>query len=524
MKQFIMILVCMAGFIAVAQVQPLSVQKLEHIQKYKQQPYPSFFPVEALKIDTSKPPTEFSSPPQSKSNYSSRQANNGWYPLKGEVYTNSEIEPAGYLYHEIGKDGLLNKKIIVGHSPALYDSTCSVMNCTPYSKGKDLIDTTYCYSKKDDGSYKLDIRRTHSYHYFDHFEADSFYYEYTVHQWDDANQQWKNYSKHKEGHHDTLVEWVNRVEEYVYGPGNTWKNVLFFYYFETYGHNGLVDTLYLSLYEHELPAEKCAFTYDEQGRYTQVDVIVKFNNNIWKKYAVLSNIKWTEWYGFTYSNVSSIGSEWVTPYKYRNKVESYDITSSEPPFYFYQKQWDIDGTKSNSDTSWYIINDERYYCHIEDNIYNEYGDYVVWRERGYGYPDENNEQEMDVLESYYKYAYDEIYGMTESWNYAIPREGDTSLFRGFKYTEFAQVGIAELPPNENQLTIVPNPASGAITISSASEIQQLQIFDIVGRLVHTQTPENKEVVFDTGILAKGVYLVRAQTKDGEVQTGKVVVR
>ena len=87
----------------------------------------------------------------------------------------------------------------------------------------------------------------------------------------------------------------------------------------------------------------------------------------------------------------------------------------------------------------------------------------------------------------------------------------------------AEVGIVETQCIAS-LRIYPNPASNIITISSASEIEQLQIFDIVGRLVHSQTPENKEVVFDTGILAKGVYLVRALLRDGRVQTGKVVVQ
>jgi len=86
----------------------------------------------------------------------------------------------------------------------------------------------------------------------------------------------------------------------------------------------------------------------------------------------------------------------------------------------------------------------------------------------------------------------------------------------------AEVGIDELRITNYELRVYPNPASGAITISAASEIEQLQIFDIVGRLVHSQTPASKEVVFDTGILTKGVYLVRALLRDGGVQTGKVV--
>ena len=87
----------------------------------------------------------------------------------------------------------------------------------------------------------------------------------------------------------------------------------------------------------------------------------------------------------------------------------------------------------------------------------------------------------------------------------------------------AEVGIVETD-NYPSLRIYPNPASGAITISAAAEIEQLQIYDIVGRLIHSQTPTNKDVVFDTGVLAKGVYLVRALLRDGAVQTGKVVIQ
>ena len=86
-------------------------------------------------------------------------------------------------------------------------------------------------------------------------------------------------------------------------------------------------------------------------------------------------------------------------------------------------------------------------------------------------------------------------------------------------------GISELPTNENHLlSIFPNPVSGIVTISVSAEMQQLTIYDITGRMIENRSPAGERVVFDTGTLPKGVYLVRALLTDGGVRTGKVVVR
>ena len=495
------------------------------------QQYSPSFP-EALKIDISKPPSaELFSLPQS--NHPSRQANNGWYPVKGEIYCSpSETEVAGYIYHEIGQNGLLDKKIIVANHPSLYDSTVSFMNRTPYTKGKNLFDTTYNYRKKTDGTYQLDLRRIYSYHYFDHFEADSFYYETIYHKWDNANDQWTNWIKQKFGFRDTLVEFYNRLADYYsYGQGDTWATAFYSYDSVTYNHQGFVDTLYMIRdmgNGDKLPKHKLAFTYNEQGRYTQIDYFNKSGNN-WNKDAVHSDVTWTEWHGFTYNSNMVIGTEWVSPYK-RNKVESYYI-DNDGRRYFRQKWWDINGTKSNSDTLWIIIDGKPYRNTVINNIYNEYGDYVEWRNTYYSPPDENGEQTLQFYSAtYHKYTYDEIYGMTEHMVYLIQfdkDEGlDTTIFiDGFKYTDFATVSIVEHPqPSKQALSIYPNPTSGAVIILATAEIEQLCIFDITGRLVNSQSPENKQVVFDTGVLPQGIYLVQARLKGGGAQTGKVVVR
>jgi hypothetical protein len=97
---------------------------------------------------------------------------------------------------------------------------------------------------------------------------------------------------------------------------------------------------------------------------------------------------------------------------------------------------------------------------------------------------------------------------------------DVELVANFE----SEVGIEQLKIENGELKIYPNPASGIATISATDEIEQLNIFDITGRLVKSQSPANRQVTFDTGILPKGIYLVQARLKDGGVQMGKVVVK
>ena len=493
---------------------------------------PSVFP-EVLRIDKNQLPIGRFSVPNASA---SRRANNGWYPIKGEYYCYSETEIAGYIRQEIGADGLLDKRIIVANHPSVYDSTCTVWNRTPYTKGKDLPDTVYCYNRKTDGSYIPEMRTIYSYHYFDHFEADSFYYEIIYHTY--KNGKWNNYWKRKIGYHDTLVEHLNRFEEY-YGQGNTWKVMRLGHNYVTYDDKGLVDTLYMIRDEGDGKSlrGKAAFTYDEQGRYTQIDYFEK-DGNKWVKGDVLSNITWTEWHGFTYSSVIVVGEEWVSPYK-RSKIKSQDIDNGYVPFnlLFRQKWWDINGTESNSDTLWTVVDDKLYRNTVFSNIYNEYGDYVEWKNTHYNYPS----GEIDSYNTtYHKRTYDDIYGMTEHKRYQmrfIEKEGlDTTIFyEGYKYTEFAPVSIAEHPQQSKQtLSIYPNPVSGVVTISATDEIAQIEIFDVVGRVVASpnpskggglsQTPTGKQTTFDAAILPQGIYIVQARLRDGGAQRGKLVVK
>ena len=465
---------------------------------------------------------------QSLNNNSQIQMNNGWYPVKGELYKEEENKIAGYIYFKIGENEFLDREIRVYNYPGMYDSTVCVLNRTYYTRGKNLIDTTYNYWKQPDGSYKLDMRRTYSYHYFDHFESDSFYYEYIFHKWDDVNKQWINYYREKFGYQDTLVQFYNRNSKYEYGTGNTWKLLFYAHDSVAYNKQGFVDTLYKIRNEGygNIVNVKIGFSNNEQGCYTKMNYFEKKGNK-WVEGDVMSNIIWTEWNGFMYGLERASFGESTTPYK-RTKVSSYDIDKKAPmTVSFYQKWWDT-GTLTNRDTSYYSREGKMFPADAFENIYNEYGDYVSWKNTGFSYPDENGNYMKFYSEFYNKYNYNDLYGMIARKVYQIQlvnNKLDTIFWDGVRYTEFAPLSITEQPQSSKQsLNIYPNPVSDIVTISSAAEMQQLHIFDITGRLVNNQSPSSNQVVFDTGFLPNGVYLVRAQLKDGGQQTGKVVVK
>jgi len=478
---------------------------------------------EALKIDLSKTSDIRFSIPNGRL---SQRANNGWYPVKGEIYMSDETEVAGYIYYTIGQSGLLDKRIIVGNTSNLYDSTVSVMNRTPYTQGKDLIDTVYNYMKKNDGSYTLDLRRIYSYHYFDHFEGDSLYCEIILHKWDDANKQWINFLRQKTGFYDTLVEFNDRISQYSYGAGNTWIVNHYFYDSITYDHYGFVDSLYMirnSGNGDMLPAFKIGFTNDEDGHYTQANFFRRENNQ-WIKGTVYSNIAWTEWNGFSYYSYTWIGEELFSPYNKRSKIQSYYI-EKEYENCFYQKWWDINGTKSNSDTLYRIIDGKLYPSEGIAHIYNEYGDYIKFCQFAYSNPDANGEQKLIFYSSWYhKYTYDEIYGMTEEKTYQIHLNDDgiidTTFVDGIKYTEFAPYDVSITEQQEaNQIAIYPNPGNNMITIGIASDDFTFRLYDLTGKLILEQKNEKN---ISTEFLPSGIYLYRVFSENRATALGKWV--
>ena len=65
-----------------------------------------------------------------------------------------------------------------------------------------------------------------------------------------------------------------------------------------------------------------------------------------------------------------------------------------------------------------------------------------------------------------------------------------------------------------QLKVYPNPSNTQWTISSVSTIEQIQLFDILGKQVINLNPSNNEVVIDANSLKDGLYLAKVSTANG----------
>jgi hypothetical protein len=66
--------------------------------------------------------------------------------------------------------------------------------------------------------------------------------------------------------------------------------------------------------------------------------------------------------------------------------------------------------------------------------------------------------------------------------------------------------------------VFPNPASGNITISSESDFHALEIVDLMGRVVHSQTNNENNTTLNIANFSDGLYFVRIITETGaEVQ-------
>ena len=106
---------------------------------------------------------------------------------------------------------------------------------------------------------------------------------------------------------------------------------------------------------------------------------------------------------------------------------------------------------------------------------------------------------------------------------------------GVNYTKYLNVNItydtwlreentteSELDGSEG-LSIFPNPAEGAFTIQSAENIKQVSIFDQMGRMVLTATPNQARTTLEVNELKEGIYFVHIQGESGETTVEKLIL-
>ncbi|KAF0201643.1 MAG: Glucan endo-1 [Bacteroidetes bacterium] len=77
----------------------------------------------------------------------------------------------------------------------------------------------------------------------------------------------------------------------------------------------------------------------------------------------------------------------------------------------------------------------------------------------------------------------------------------------------------DLKPS-NRILVYPNPVKAGQQINLGADVRQFELLDMSGRLM---TSANTSVV-DTERLIKGIYVLRIYTKNGEIQTQKLIVK
>ncbi|WP_082444898.1 T9SS type A sorting domain-containing protein [Chryseobacterium hispalense] len=124
--------------------------------------------------------------------------------------------------------------------------------------------------------------------------------------------------------------------------------------------------------------------------------------------------------------------------------------------------------------------------------------------------------------------YDSLFGTTGTYAAGTPNttQSTTALASGsyagyLSYAELAPtLGTGEILSNTKSIKLYPNPFTEVLNISDASNVKNVLITDIAGRLVKTISSPDKELYL--GELKQGLYLVTLEMKDGSKQTIKAI--
>lgn len=65
-----------------------------------------------------------------------------------------------------------------------------------------------------------------------------------------------------------------------------------------------------------------------------------------------------------------------------------------------------------------------------------------------------------------------------------------------------------------ETSVFPNPASDFVTFSAIENINKVEVFNLVGQLVYTSTPDNNKVMVNVNNFPNGVYVARIHTATG----------
>lgn len=111
--------------------------------------------------------------------------------------------------------------------------------------------------------------------------------------------------------------------------------------------------------------------------------------------------------------------------------------------------------------------------------------------------------------------YDQIIVFPD-FNMAGRTQDNVIYFDNITFSHLVGVNDIELP---GMVTIYPNPVSLGGQVRLGTEVNQVDLFEPNGRLVKS----SNHFVVNTEGLKRGIYILRVHTKEGEIQTHKLVV-
>jgi hypothetical protein len=476
---------------------------------------------------------EYQQPPFSPLHHAASGRNPIWRPQRCDYNFN---ESGDYYFEkfEYDKEGIMLKITQETYSGDFL--AIGTMNQTFRKKGWDFLDTA-TYYLKENGDFVPYGRRLFNYHYYDRLQIDSFFYEEYSQYWDMQKQEWVYQAKYREDYIDTVLFQTRRMSWYMFQNGE-WITAPYYGYIFQYDSSGVIVSEQFVM--NGDTARKEDYIFHEDGSVVGSLIYSRQGDGTWKPVMKTTDYVWKEWYkNGCHNALLQVGMdfEYVSIADKRCKLESRNvwILNDENEWQqtgFNRKQWDINGTKSNIDSSFNINENVPYLASVGGHIYNERDDYTQYFSYFYSVPDEQGKQQLlDGQDKYYLSLYHETYQEIEekyawSWNYNFEYQRWDSLYRYHEmYSDWIDVSntvISENPSRNSVVSVIPNPSTDNVYITAEEMIYSIELYDVTGRHILSQTGKDKTSELHLADLPKGLYIVKITLQNGSVNTKKLI--
>lgn len=113
-------------------------------------------------------------------------------------------------------------------------------------------------------------------------------------------------------------------------------------------------------------------------------------------------------------------------------------------------------------------------------------------------------------------------GQTYYWRVRSNNGGDTSAFSQWWCFNTSPTGVTENSV-QSEVSVYPNPSEGQFTFADMEVGNTIEVFDLAGRVIYTQTANSAICMVDLSMFTSGVYFYTILRDNEKVQQGKLVV-